>query len=156
MAEQEETPDAAEKPKRSLMLPISLVLGLLLGGGAFYAVYSGVILGQNTQTHAEDDHAEETEEVAFVPIEAITVSLGRTQLRFNAQLEVDPKHSDEVTHLMPRVLDILNGYLRALDTAQLEDPAALIRIRAQMLRRVQLVTGKGNVRDLLITEFIFS
>ena len=58
--------------------------------------------------------------------------------------------------LMPRILDVLNGYLRAVEVSQLDDPTALIRLRAQMLRRVQIVTGEGRVRDLLVTEFVLN
>ena len=57
---------------------------------------------------------------------------------------------------MPRVLDTLNTYLRAVDVADLENPAALAKLRAQMLRRVQVVTGEGRVRDLLVTEFVLN
>jgi flagellar FliL protein len=62
--------------------------------------------------------------------------------------------AEEVTGLVPRILDVLNGYLRALDVAELEDPDALVRLRSQMLRRIQIVTGEGRVRDLLVTEFV--
>jgi flagellar FliL protein len=58
--------------------------------------------------------------------------------------------------LMPRILDVLNTYLRAVDVRDLEQPAAIARLRAQMLRRIQVVTGEGRVRDLLITEFILN
>ena len=34
--------------------------------------------------------------------------------------------------------------------------AALTRLRAQMLRRVQIVTGPDNVNDLLIMEFVLT
>jgi flagellar FliL protein len=51
-------------------------------------------------------------------------------------------------------MDVLNGYLRAVEVAEIEDRSALIRLRAQMLRRVQIVTGEGRVRDLLVTEFV--
>jgi flagellar FliL protein len=61
-----------------------------------------------------------------------------------------------VTHLLPRILDVLNGYLRAVELAELEDPDALVRLRAQMLRRIQIVTGQGMVRDLLVTEFVLN
>ena len=57
---------------------------------------------------------------------------------------------------MPRVLDVLNTYLRAVEVRDLEEPAALARLRAQMLRRVQVVTGEGRVRDLLVTEFVLN
>ena len=58
--------------------------------------------------------------------------------------------------LLPRILDVLNGYLRAVETADLENPSALVKLRAQMLRRVQIVTGEGRVRDLLVTEFVLN
>ena len=53
-------------------------------------------------------------------------------------------------------MDVLNSYLRAVAVSDLEDPSALVSLRAQMLRRIQLVTGEGRVRDLLIMEFVLS
>ncbi len=95
-----------------------------------------------------------------MPIEPIVVTLGpkstHQYLRFTSQLEVSKSYSEEVTLLMPRILDVLNGYLRAVEIAELEDPAAMARLRAQMLRRVQIVTGEGRVRDLLVTEFVLN
>lgn len=77
-------------------------------------------------------------------------------LRFTGQLEVEPPHEKEVAGLTPRVVDTLNTYLRAVEVRDLENPAALQRLRAQMLRRVQVVVGEGRVRDLLVTEFILN
>ena len=56
--------------------------------------------------------------------------------------------------LKPRAVDVLNTYLRAVDPADVDDPAAMLRMRAQMLRRIQVVMGEGKVRDLLVAEFI--
>ena len=67
-----------------------------------------------------------------------------------------PKGADEVTLLIPRILDVLNGYLRAVEVSELGDPNALVRLRSQMLRRIQIVTGEGRVRDLLVTEFVLN
>ncbi len=75
-------------------------------------------------------------------------------MRFRAQLEVPSKYKADVETLLPRVVDVLNSYLRALETGDLTDPSALVRLRAQMLRRVQIVTGEGRVNDLLIMEFV--
>ena len=61
-----------------------------------------------------------------------------------------------MTLLRPRILDVLNGYLRAVEVAELEDPSALVRLRAQMLRRIQVVAGEGRVNDLLISEFVLN
>jgi flagellar FliL protein len=77
-------------------------------------------------------------------------------LRFTGQLEVAPASAAEVKTLMPRVLDVLSTYLRAVAVRALEQPASAVRLRAQMLRRVQVVTGEGRVRDLLVTEFVMN
>jgi len=96
--------------------------------------------------------------VAFVPLQPLLVSLNHTdpprQLRFEGTLEVAPDHAAEVETLMPRIMDVMNSYLRAVEMEDLRDPAALLRFRAQMLRRVQVVTGDGRVEDLLVTSFL--
>lgn len=157
-------PQADDQPparKSKLPLLLGLVLALLLGGGGFFAAYSGMLFG----TPSAEEVAEEPEiaplpDIAFVPIAPMVISLGQggsaRHLRFTAQVEVTKSHESEVTLLMPRILDVLNGYLRAVDVRDLEDPTALIRLRAQMLRRVQIVAGEGRVRDFLVTEFVLN
>ena len=156
----------APKKKSKLPLLIGLVLALAGGGGGFYAVYSGMILapaptgGAHGDTHAEEAHVEELPAIGFVPVEPLVISLGRhaqnRHLRFRAQLEVADGYQEDVTLLMPRILDVLNSYLRAVEVSELEDPSSLPRLRAQMLRRVQIVTGEGRIRDLLVTEFVLN
>lgn len=158
MTEDVEAPPP-KKGKKGLI--IGFVLALLGGGGAFFVVYSGMLFAPKTIEHevAEFAPTEPLPAIRFVPLEPIVVTVGKSgsrQLRFRAELEVAPERSEDVATLMPRILDVLNGYLRAVDLSELENPASLIRLRAQMLRRVQIVTGTGHVRDLLITEFVFS
>jgi flagellar FliL protein len=153
--------EGAPKKKGKKGLVIGLVLALVLGGGGFFAVYSGMILGAEEEEVATlEPEAEPLEPVAFVPLEPLVVSLGPNSrsryLKFQAQLEVDPSQEGDVSKLVPRVMDVLNSYLRAVDVQDLEDPLALISLRAQMLRRIQLVTGDGRVRDLLIMEFVLN
>ncbi len=160
MAEADVPQDAVPKKRSRLPLVLGLVLFLALGGGGFYAVYSGLILGHAPADHAEDAVPGPLPDIAFVPVEPVVISLGKVadkrHLRFTAQLEVEKATVDEVTHLLPRILDVLNGYLRAVDVADLEDRDALVRLRSQMLRRIQIVTGQGRVRDLLVTEFVLN
>ena len=157
-----ETEAAAETtPTRGSKTPflVGLLLMLGLGGGGFYAVYSGLILGPGDD-HSPAELAQSLPDVSFVPIDPMIISLGAgsavRHLRFTAQLEVGKPYQADVAMLMPRILDVLNGYLRAVEVSQLDDPTALIRLRAQMLRRVQIVTGEGRVRDLLVTEFVLN
>ncbi len=159
MAEAEQPQDAVPKKKSKLPLILGLVLFLVLGGGGFYAVYSGLILAPAAE-HASAGHTSDLPDIAFVPLDAVTITLGEVEasmhLRFAAQLEVESAKKDEVTLLMPRILDVLNGYLRAVEVAELGNPHALVRLRSQMLRRIQIVTGEGRVRDLLVTEFVLN
>jgi flagellar FliL protein len=160
MSTAEAIEEEAPKKRSKKPLLIGLVLALVLGGGGFYATFSGMILGGG------EDHAEEEKApgpltgVAFVPLETIVISLApdsaSEHLRFTAQLEVVDTAAADVTTLTPRILDVINSYLRAIDTASIEDPQAMARLRAQMLRRIQVVTGEGRVRDLLITEFVLN
>ena len=160
MAEAEQPQDAEPKKKSKLPLILGLVLFAVLGSGGFYAVYSGLVLAPAAATSAGKEHASDMPDIAFVPLDPVTITLGEVSanihLRFAAQLEVDSARKDEVTLLIPRILDVLNGYLRAVEVAELGDPNALVRLRSQMLRRIQIVTGEGRVRDLLVTEFVLN
>jgi flagellar FliL protein len=160
-----DTADLEEPPrKRGLMLPIllGLVLAAAAGGGGYWAVVFGPFapprpIPQDVEA-APPEPTEARIETAFVPLETVIVTLGPEEtgrhLIFTAELEVDPAYQSEVARLSPRVLDVLNSYLRVVSLAELSDPTSLGRLRAQMLRRVQVVTGAGRVRDLLITQFV--
>ncbi|WP_299847460.1 flagellar basal body-associated FliL family protein [uncultured Roseovarius sp.] len=164
MAEVEENGDEPPKKKSKLPLVLGLVLAIAGGGGGFYAVQSGMLFGSDSQDeatkHDVPEMAVDMPDVAFVPIDPLVVSLGKGSdsghLRFRAQLEVGPIYKEEVEKLMPRVVDVLNSYLRALKPGDLESSSVLVRLRAQMLRRIQIVTGSGRVNDLLIMEFVLN
>lgn len=174
-----QTEDQPTKKTSKLPLVIGLVLAVLGGGGGFWATYSGMansLLGVGESPDGADQHetdrisgddvdatangrAAAAAEVEFVALDPITINFGNRDqprhLRFSAQLEVSPENMAAVQRLQPRIIDVLNIYLRALEPHELEEPAALLRLRGQMLRRVQIVTGAGMVNDLLVMEFVF-
>lgn len=158
----EETED--EPPKKSkLPLILGLVLALFGAGGGFYATWSGLLLGgESADTEIKEGPAAETAlpDFSYVEIDPLVISLrppsAAQHLRFRASLEVPAEAQSEVEKLLPRVVDVLNSYLRALEPGELEDPAALTRLRAQMLRRIQVLTGLNKVNDLLIMEFVLT
>jgi flagellar protein FliL len=163
-AQAETATDEEEKPKRGgkMILVVSLVLALVGGGGGYVAATSGILpIGSGAQKGGEDTPAGQTAaRIAFLPVDPIVVSLGATgmnrHLSFRAQLEVPQANSAEVTALMPRIVDVMNSYLRAVDVREFDAPHGLIRLRAQMLRRVQLIVGDGKVNDLLVMEFVLN
>ncbi|QIE40857.1 flagellar basal body protein FliL [Rhodobacteraceae bacterium SC52] len=156
----QDAPAASRKP---------LVLGVLgaaiLGGAGFFLSSTGLIpnpLGGEGSDDLEGHRPslQASSEIAFVPIEPLMISLTRTnpirQLRLEAELEVSSEYEKDVAAMMPKILDVMNTYLRAIDLADIENPAVLLRTRMQLLRRIQVTVGEGKVKSLLITKFLIS
>lgn len=158
----EPTVDPENPPKKNSLKPILIgVLGALaLGGGGFYAVYSGLILSDEPKPAAAAASTENRPAPLYMPIEQLTLSLatpGASQhLRLSAHIEVADGRLPEAEQFRPRFLSVMNTYLRAIEPRDLEDPTILIRLRAQLLRRLQMVAGEDLINDFLITEFILN
>lgn len=153
MADNEPPPGKGSK----MGLIIGMVLALV-GGGASFAVTSGLVDlggsgGKEKEMPLSSDHA-------FIPIEPITIQIGsggeQRFLRFRAELEVNASRKDIVAGALPRVVDVMNTYLRSLDMSDIEDPSSLLTLRAQMRRRIDLVVGGNVVHDLLVMEFVIN
>ncbi|MCT4557724.1 MAG: flagellar basal body-associated FliL family protein [Pelagimonas sp.] len=157
-----------EKKPSKLPIIIGVVLALVGGGGGFFAAQSGLLGGgqptaESTEQAAMDETKIETidlPDVVFVEVPPLTVSLGPNahsqHLKFRSSLEVPNAYAADVEGVLPRVQDVLNSYLRALEPKDIEAPGALVRLRGQMLRRVKLVAGEDRVSDLLVLEFVLN
>lgn len=166
MADEEQTKEDT-KPKSKLPLAIGLVLMFVLGGAGFFAVYSGKVFSDHAAKKADEYEiepekgAEPLPDVTYIPIEPLIVNLASSggqpkHLRFQAQIEVPSTYEAEVKKVLPRIVDILNGYLRAVDVDVLENPSALIQLRSQVLRRMKIAAGEQRVNDVLIMEFVIN
>lgn len=160
-----EDEDAAPKKGGGKLMVIILVVSLLLGGGGFYAAFSGLapkpgFLGGEEQAADEKESPKAPVEsgIAFMPLGEIVIPLSPNararHLLMEAEIEVDIAELENIEQLRPRILDMFNTYLRAIDETDLDDPSAVIRLRAQLLRRISVVTAPARPRDLLITAFI--
>lgn len=150
-----QTPDHSPRKLTVRGLIFGLLGGAVLGGGAFYAVYSGRVLNLLPELATSQ---QQVQDFAFIAIGPILVTLpqqsGARALRFAGQIEVAKESHAEMERLHPRFVDLIHMYLHAVDIDDLRQPAALIRLRSQILRRLQLIAGEGHVRDFLITEFV--
>ncbi len=163
MSDKPPSEDDPPKKKSKLPLVLGLVLALVGGGGGFFATFSGMILSDTSESaDVPQAKAKETAglDIEYVAVDPLVISLrspsNAKHLKFRAHLEVRAAAKEDVEKVLPRVIDVLNSYLRALEPEDLEDSSALTRLRAQMLRRVQVVTGEGKVNDLLIMEFVLT
>lgn len=154
--------EAAAKPKSGFGgLAITAVLAAVLGGGGFYATWSGLagsLFHSDASTTSHESVADTSP--TFVELDPLMITVGGAssirQLRFRAYLQIGAEKGDSVSALQPRILDIFATYLRAVGVDRLEDPTALLLLRAQLLRRVQLLTGPDAVEDLLIVDFVIT
>lgn len=153
--------EEAEAPKKSGKK--GLILGfvgmLVAGGGGFYATYSGALdsmMSGESKPVADEDALG----ITYITLDPLVISLDpgahASHLKFIGSLEVPIEYAEEVDMLRPRVTDALNTFLRAVDPAELARTSSMTRLRAQMLRRVQVVTGEGRIRDLLVLEFVLN
>lgn len=156
MSDDAENETAATPKPSKLPLIIGFMLALLGGGGGFFFFYTSG--GETATTPAEEIAEYQVDKAHFVALQPLQIPLGDGQtkqvLSFQAHLEVAGPKVDAIAALEPRILDVLNTYLRAVELEILQDRRALLMLRAQMLRRIQVVTDDQAVQDLLITEFI--
>ncbi|TMV06851.1 flagellar basal body protein FliL [Ruegeria sediminis] len=141
-------------------LIVGLVLALAGAAGGYVLATSGMIPFGDRAASPDAPPGATLPAVAFVDLAPIIVTVNSggedRHLRFHAQLEVDEHHAAEVERMRPRIMDVLNGYLRAIEPADLRDPLALTRLRGHMLRRIGIVLGEGRVRDVLVMEFVLN
>lgn len=146
-----------------------LIIGMILAAagavGGYFLTVSGLLpiggtpAAQESQETGEDKPAKALPKVGFVDLAPVIVAVNTSDsrhLKFHAQLEVNAPYIADVEKMKPRIMDVLNGYLRAIEVADLEDSLALMRIRGHLLRRIEIVVGEGRVRDVLVMEFVLN
>lgn len=161
------TADQAEAPQKSGKKGLILVVILALAGtGAGYFLTASGLLPFGSQADSEaveksgkDKPVKALANVGFVDLPPVIISVdsgAARHLKFHAQLEVDAPYVADVEKMKPRIMDVLNSYLRAIEVSDLEDSLALTRVRGHLLRRIGIVVGDGRVRDVLVMEFVLN
>lgn len=165
-------PDAAEKGvegeetvKKSGGLIPKLSMLIALGAASFGTVF---LLPRADPAPAVSDHrdagdhadAEEvldfTQETTFLELTPLTISLQEDMRILKIGITLETLYGEEtaIDPNDPKIRDAFMGYLRALRLDQIQDAAFMAQMRAQLLRRAQLVHGTDKVRGILITDFL--
>lgn len=159
---QDENPTTGGSRQRA---PIGLasIAALALGATGYLTVGTGLLPGlpDTLSRGSPSAHPADTEsDATFVALDPFMVTIPRTnpvrQLRLELQLEVPAGARAEILALSPRLEDTMNTYLRSIDLSDIEDPDTLLRMRMQLLRRLQVAAGEGRITDLLVTQFLIS
>lgn len=148
---------------RRTPLGLAALAALALGAASYLAVGTGLAPGLPTSSGIapeSSDDATARPTTTFVALDPFMVTLPRTnparQLRLELQLEVPSGAEANIRAVFPRLADTMNTYLRSIDLSDIENPDTLLRMRMQLLRRLQVAAGEGLIVDLLVTQFLIS
>lgn len=155
--------DEENAPSALKTLLLSAASALALGAAAAGVAFFAPMGTPAPAPAAEAPPAKQTksyEDIVFVNLEPMVVTLGPTArskyLKISISIETTKDHVKTIEQLAPRFRDVLNTYLRAVDEKDLVEPYAMTRLRAQMLRRMQIAAPTDAVSDVLITEFVLN
>jgi flagellar protein FliL len=145
--------------KKILMIAVPALLVVLGGGGAG----SYFFLFKKAETH-EAKHEEEVPltppKVAFSDMQDILVNIQSSDgtpayLKLGVSLELeDEEQKAALEPLMPRITDQFQAYLRELRLDDLKGSAGVLRLKEELLRRVNVAAAPYKVRDVLLKEMI--
>ncbi|MBV8979123.1 MAG: flagellar basal body-associated FliL family protein [Alphaproteobacteria bacterium] len=76
-------------------------------------------------------------------------------LKLSTALELDrPEEKAGLAVMMPRIVDQFQGYLRELRIDDLKGSAGVLRLKEELLRRINAVAQPYRVHDVLLKEMI--
>ncbi len=153
--------NGAAKPKgKSKLLLIVIAAVVLLGGGA------GGYFFLLSPKKDKADHAEVEKKVtAFLDIKDMVIGMspdnaqatigGAHVMKLHVALEIaDAKELSAVQALQPRIEDIFHVYLREMRPVDLQGSAAILRLKDELMRRVNLAVYPKKVEAILIKELL--
>ena len=159
-------PLAILKLPRKLQIIAAAGLLLVLGGGgaAFYffvlsAPAEDPAVAEALSVRTEQDKLPPAQ-AAFLDIPDIIVNIQTPDstpayLKLSVSLELD-KVEEKATlePVMPRIIDQFQGYLRELRVEDIRGSAGVMRLKEELLRRVNLAAAPTPVREVLLKEMI--
>ena len=160
MAEDDKA-DKAEAPKdKSKMLILIIAAVVVLGGG----IGGYFFLFAPKKDKAEHVEAEK-KVTAFLDIKDMMIGMspdtaqptigGARMMKLHVALEIaDGKELPSIQALQPRIEDIFQVYLREMRPVDLQGSAAILRLKEELLHRVNLAVQPKKIDAVLIKELL--
>lgn len=144
--------------KKMLMIIVPVLLLLLGGGGAgaYFFLFKKAEGGE--AAHHEEPLT--PPKVAFSDMQDILVNIQSADgtpayLKLGLSLELENEEQKTALEpLMPRITDQFQAYLRELRLDDLKGSAGVLRLKEELLRRVNVAAAPYKVRDVLLKEMI--
>ena len=171
-AEDAEAPEDLGKKKRLsgkkliLFIFVPLILVLLGGGVGAFFLLSGSDGKSEASAHVEggddkgDEHGVGANKIIFHELAEILVSLNTggkqaSYLKITFVLELENAFAVAgLKNIMPRVLQNYQAYLREMKLNDLKGSVGLLRLREELLIRMQRGAGAIKIKDVLVKEML--
>jgi flagellar protein FliL len=144
--------------KKTLMIAVPALLLVVGGSGA--GAYFFLFKSDKTQEAKAEDVPLTPPKVAFSDMQDILVNIQSNDgtpayLKLGVSLELeDDAQKAALQPLMPRITDQFQAYLRELRLDDLKGSAGVLRLKEELLRRVNVAAAPYKVRDVLLKEMI--
>jgi flagellar FliL protein len=142
------------------MLMIAVPALLLVVGGSGAGAYFFLFKSDKTQEAKAEEVPLTPPKVAFSDMQDILVNIQSNDgtpayLKLGVSLELeDDAQKAALQPLMPRITDQFQAYLRELRLDDLKGSAGVLRLKEELLRRVNVAAAPYKVRDVLLKEMI--
>lgn len=149
--------------KKMLIIAAAGLLVILGGGGAgaYLFLFSGSSQSQQEQAaKAEAAKPIVPPKVAFYDMPDMVVNIqspdgAPTYLKLSVSLELKGKDEENgLKVLMPRIVDQFQSYLRELRVDDLRGSESVMRLKEELLRRINVAAKPYSVHDVLLKEMI--
>lgn len=137
-----------------LVLYVVLPLIVLIGAGV--GVYMSGLLGGGDKAH-EEEHVVVEPVFYDLPDFLVNLSGDAPQHFLKMKVTLQIVNADAAKRLdaeMPRILDAFQIFLRELRPEDLEGSAGMLRVKEELLRRINLAVQPPLVTDILFREVI--
>jgi flagellar FliL protein len=150
-------------PRKLQIIAVAGLLVVLGGGGAAFYFFGGS--GKPAEEAAAESVKTESdklpaEKAAFFDIPDIIVNIQTPDstpayLKLSVALELEKMEAKAaIEPVLPRIVDQFQTYLRELRVEDIRGSAGVMRLKEELLRRVNLAVAPTPVRDVLLKEMI--
>ena len=181
MSDEVEEEEGEAKGGKGKLIIIAVAALLLLGGGGGAAAYFLGLFDSSEEVAAADEHGEEGDhgeaetahadgaapevpeepsDVVFVQMPDILVNLqtdGKRMrfLKLKVALEAASEEvAQRVEALTPRIMDSFQMYLRALTVDEIRGSSGMLRLKEELVARINHAVAPSRIDDILVKEML--
>jgi flagellar protein FliL len=146
--------------RKMMLISVAVIVLLLVGGGVglYYFLFDRPGAADASATQQAVPAA--PPQVAYFDLPDLLVNIqtaegGSAYLKLSLSLEVSSEEEKTgLQVLAPRIVDQMQSYLRELRTDDLKGSAGIMRLKEELLRRVNAAAAPYRIRDVLFKEIV--